>query len=111
MKGNNCFFYILFSILLIMLFLLGNFYYIINKQNEKIGVYIENFDDFSPYQGKEFSASEIQEALLDMSPWITFIRHEDDESLVQAAAQAIANDNSIIGWFQGRSEFGQRALG
>ena len=61
MKGNNCFFYILFSILLIMLFLLGNFYYIINKQNKKIGDDIENFDDFSPYQGNSANSCMFQD--------------------------------------------------
>ena len=36
--------------------------------------------------------------------------HADDASLVEAVAQLIA-DGKVVGWYQGRSEWGPRALG
>jgi carbamoyltransferase len=57
------------------------------------------------YWGPEFSNKEIQAALDD-----TLIPYEFLESPEENAARAVA-DNKIIGWFQGRMEYGQRALG
>lgn len=65
---------------------------------------------FSPYQGKDYSNEEIQDALLDYSPWIAFTRHINTDDLVDTAASEIES-GQIIAWFQGRSELGQRALG
>jgi carbamoyltransferase len=57
------------------------------------------------YWGPEFSNQEIQATLDD-----ALISYDFLEAPEQIAAQAIA-DNKIIGWFQGRMEYGQRALG
>jgi len=38
------------------------------------------------------------------------LRHESDESLVEDTAAAIA-DGEVVGWYQGRMEWGPRALG
>lgn len=62
------------------------------------------------YQGKQFTEEELDSALYDMDPWITFERFDNDEALIADAAEAI-NSGKVISWFQGRSEFGQRALG
>eukprot|EP01035_Chromulina_nebulosa_P027308 gene27308-35887_t len=64
----------------------------------------------SAYQGKQFTVEELDTALYDMDPWITFERFDSDEELIADAAEAL-NSGKVISWFQGRSEFGQRALG
>ncbi|CAB5083864.1 Nodulation protein nolO (EC [Olavius algarvensis associated proteobacterium Delta 3] len=57
------------------------------------------------YWGPGFSDEEIRKALDD-----SLIPYERIEEIETAAAQAIA-ENKVIGWFQGRMEAGQRALG
>lgn len=59
------------------------------------------------YWGPEFSNSRIKETL-DREE-IEYREFKEDE-IVQHAAEKIAN-GEIIGWFQGRMEFGPRALG
>jgi carbamoyltransferase len=58
-----------------------------------------------PYQGTEFTDAQIEQELL--SNGIDFMKTEDPSKI---AAELIA-DGKIIGWFQGRSECGARALG
>lgn len=62
----------------------------------------------SVYKGKKYSDAEILKVLKCQNG----IRYEkmNFDSLVDLAAQKIA-DNKIVGWFQGRSEIGPRALG
>lgn len=62
---------------------------------------------FNPYLGKEYSMEEIETAFLN---YISKIQVEACEDVFYSAAKAIA-DGKIIGWFQGRSECGPRALG
>ncbi len=59
------------------------------------------------YTGPEFSNDAIRE-VLEQSP----LRYEEytDEELTKRAARDIA-DGLVVGWFQGRMEFGPRALG
>jgi len=59
------------------------------------------------YLGPGFSDAEIQAVLDDAG--VVYQRLTDDE-LIAAAAQALA-EAKVIGWFQGRMEFGPRALG
>jgi carbamoyltransferase len=59
------------------------------------------------YTGPEFSNDHIR-AVLDQSG-LTFEYHADEE-LTKRAAQDIAA-GLVVGWFQGRMEFGPRALG
>ncbi len=59
------------------------------------------------YLGPAFSDADIQ-AVLNQAG-VAYQRLNDDE-LIAAAAQALV-DKKIIGWFQGRMEFGPRALG
>ncbi|HCU53523.1 MAG TPA: hypothetical protein DIC36_04315, partial [Gammaproteobacteria bacterium] len=59
------------------------------------------------YLGPEFKASDIQ-ARLDQAG--ARYHQLGDDALVDAAAQALASER-VVGWFQGRMEFGPRALG
>lgn len=65
---------------------------------------------FSAYQGRAFSDEEISSVLYEMDPWIEVESFESYDEVVRSAADDIAN-GSILAWFHGRSEFGQRALG
>lgn len=60
------------------------------------------------YLGPEFSANEIK-AFLDANE-IKYSEFENEKELVQKTAELI-NDNHVVGWFQGRMEWGPRALG
>jgi len=59
------------------------------------------------YTGPEFSNSEIRSALENAK--VEFNEYSDDE-VTKYAAKDIA-DGAVVGWFQGRMEFGPRALG
>lgn len=59
------------------------------------------------YLGPEFSATEIKRALLISN--LNF-KELDESGLIKNIAEKLAN-NEIVGWFQGRLEFGPRALG
>jgi carbamoyltransferase len=61
----------------------------------------------SPYLGPNFSSGEIQ-TILD-SRGAVYIPG-DRSTLIQRVARLLA-DGKIVGWFQGRMEFGPRALG
>ena len=58
--------------------------------------------------GPSFSDDEIEHALKRNDA--VFTRYESDEELCEQVADLIAEEN-VIGWFQGRMEFGPRALG
>ena len=59
------------------------------------------------YTGPEFSSDAIREVLdLSALPYEQYV----DEELTKRAARDIA-DGLVVGWFQGRMEFGPRALG
>ena len=60
------------------------------------------------YLGKEYSDQEILDFLNASS--IPFRRLKTDEGLIDFCVQAI-EQSKVIGWFQGRSEWGPRALG
>src|SRR5205807_2013582 len=59
------------------------------------------------YTGPEFSDTEIAAAL--KSAGLDYETYSDDQ-VTRRAAQDIA-DGLVVGWFQGRMEFGPRALG
>lgn len=58
--------------------------------------------------GPSFSKGEVQSYLDSVNAKYHFI--ENDEALIETMAQAI-KEGKIIGWHQGREEFGPRALG
>lgn len=60
----------------------------------------------TPYLGREFSAEEVL-MRLSCTPGIVFWRSKDT---IRDAAIRLA-DGEVVGWFQGRSEIGPRALG
>ena len=59
------------------------------------------------YLGPEFSLDDIQRRLIKAG---AIFETMDDAGLVDACAQSLA-EGKAIGWFQGRMEFGPRALG
>jgi carbamoyltransferase len=63
------------------------------------------------FWGPGFTAQEVKQSLPKTqasSPFV--VRELDEDALVQAAAEYIAQ-GKIVGWFQGRAEWGPRALG
>ncbi|MCG8329459.1 MAG: hypothetical protein MI974_17325 [Chitinophagales bacterium] len=62
----------------------------------------------SPYLGKRYSATEIEKALLPFEDILNWELYEHD--LAKDAAEKLKKEE-VIFWFQGRSEFGPRALG
>lgn len=83
---------------------LGNAYYGLAKFDSKNC----KRKKLSVYRGKKYSDSEILKALRD-AHGIWFEKMSFDK-LSRLAAEKIAQ-NKIIGWFQGKSEIGPRALG
>lgn len=80
------------------------------KSKSKIGPVAFLQPKFPAYQGREHSESDIKDAILDMEPWVQIDDFPTEEELVEHAAKDLA-EGKVIAWFQGRSEFGQRALG
>lgn len=62
-----------------------------------------------PLWGPEYDKSSVSSALKKY-PELCWDYHESTESLFEVVAQDI-QQSKIIGWFQGRAEFGPRALG
>lgn len=60
------------------------------------------------YWGSEFSESAIDQALRDAS--VSSIAYEDDQKLIEKVVESLLA-GKVIGWFQGRSEWGPRGLG
>ena len=65
-------------------------------------------DNSSPFLGPEYSNKEVEKILRDRN--LKFIKFNSEDILVKRVAKLIAS-GSIIAWFQGRMEFGARALG
>ena len=80
---------------------LGSAYYIYNTILDKN----RNFTLDHAYWGPEFSNEEIK-ADLDLDK-LKYTHHQD---IAKKCAELI-NDGKVIGWFQGRAEWGPRALG
>jgi carbamoyltransferase len=59
------------------------------------------------YLGPEFNADEIEECLLTSGARYRRVEHSE---LAEDVARLLA-DEKVVGWFQGRMEFGPRALG
>jgi carbamoyltransferase len=70
---------------------------------------VKGGDNQSPYLGPEFDEKEIIEILkkqIDLSVEINY----NEKDLIKRVAKLIEG-GKIVGWFQGRTEFGARALG
>lgn len=65
----------------------------------------------SPYWGPEYSEEEIKN---EISRWlkesVDILKIDNKDELAKKTAQALA-EGKIVGWFQGRTEWGPRALG
>nr|WP_238412151.1 carbamoyltransferase C-terminal domain-containing protein [Saccharothrix deserti] len=64
-------------------------------------------EPFSPYLGRHYDAAQIDAAL---EPYLDRVTVERGADVVQRTAEDLAQ-GLIVGWFQGRSEVGPRALG
>ncbi len=62
----------------------------------------------SGYLGPEFNDKEIEEYLKEKE--ITYSKFKNTDDLIKTTSKLIFEDN-VIGWFQGRMEWGPRALG
>lgn len=60
------------------------------------------------YTGSKFSSHEIEEYLKKEN--IPYKKYDNDEELFDVVTNCLIN-NGVVGWFQGRAEFGPRALG
>jgi len=67
-----------------------------------------NFELKDAYLGPEFSDKEIK-IFLDKNK-INYSKFKDDKELIKETAELIFKNN-VIGWFQGKMEWGPRALG
>jgi len=78
-----------------------------------IGACLYSFDgsrkeNISPFLGPEYTDKEIEEVISNYN--IKSYKFNTDQELVKRVASLITKDN-IVAWFQGRMEFGARALG
>lgn len=64
-------------------------------------------EEVTDYLGRRYSTEEIEESLRGYTGEVTRLPRED---LLQTTARALAS-GKVVAWFQGRSEFGPRALG
>ena len=76
-----------------------------DKKNERIPS--SNDDMSGSYLGNEFSNDEIEDCLNEIG---ANFKKLDDENLIEKTVEDLSNSKAI-GWFQGRMEFGPRALG
>ncbi len=81
-------------------------YYIYYNKERKLN---DDFDGMNgAYLGPEFSNFDIELCLKKCNA--VYKKYDDFDELIDRAASLIAEAN-VIGWFQGRMEFGPRALG
>ncbi len=83
---------------------LGVASYIYNSILGKKRVYVQN----NAFLGPEFSTKECKKFLDDNAIKYTTFKNEKD--IVKTAARLV-HENNVIGWFQGKMEWGPRALG
>ena len=76
-----------------------------NKEIEMLNPYAKEL--FSPYLGSEYTDMEI---IKELNRRGLQYRYVEDDELYKLVAQKIKNAE-VVGWFQGRSEWGPRALG
>jgi len=60
------------------------------------------------YLGREYSNSEIQEVISKLGA--VYVQYDNKSDLINKVAHLIS-EQKVVGWFQGRSEYGPRALG
>jgi carbamoyltransferase len=70
---------------------------------------VKGGDNQSPYLGPEFHTTDFANMIAELSEE-TKVEYLYDDELIKKVAKLIEQGN-IVGWFQGRTEFGARALG
>jgi carbamoyltransferase len=70
---------------------------------------VKGGDNQSPYLGPEFHTTDFANLIAEL-PEETKVEYLYDGELIKKVAELIKEGN-IVGWFQGRTEFGARALG
>ena len=65
----------------------------------------------SPYLGKQYNNSEIQEAISKSNLDNKFLVERVEDSLLFKTVANLISQSLVVGWFQGRMEWGPRALG
>lgn len=74
-----------------------------------IGACLDKHTDITPYLGPEFSDKEIKVILDKYKNQLVFFKLTEDK-LIDKTSKLI-NGGNIVAWFQGKMEFGARALG
>ena len=83
---------------------IGAALFINNKYNT------EPKENITPYLGNDYKDEEILNILKQFNNKIDFVKFNNQDELVADATEMLINQK-VIGWFQGRMEFGPRALG
>lgn len=78
-------------------------YYAAKKETHPIA-----WQKFTPYLGPEYASYEVEKTLKKMG--ITYKLYTDKKDLLKTVAKYMKNQK-IVGWFQGKMEWGPRALG
>lgn len=74
-----------------------------------IGACLDEHTDISPYLGPNFQEHYVRNTLKKYTDKLLYFKMEENE-LIKTVAELLASQN-IVAWFQGRMEFGARALG
>ncbi|MGW7689758.1 carbamoyltransferase family protein [Streptomyces asiaticus] len=64
----------------------------------------------TPYLGPSYDERQVQDALAEYADRVEWQEEPDAASIADRTAELLAGKN-VVGWFQGRTEFGPRALG
>ena len=71
----------------------------------------KKINGIGPYLGKQYSNSEIQEAISKSNLDNKFLVEIVEDSLLFKTVANLISQSFVVGWFQGRMEWGPRALG
>jgi len=72
---------------------------------------VKGGDNQSPYLGEEWSNPELLKIILQNRVTGNSVMMYDSNDILCREVAKLINDGNIVGWFQGRTEFGARALG
>jgi len=72
---------------------------------------VKGGDNQSPYLGEEWSGPELLKIILQKRVKGNGITMYESKQMLCEEVAKLINEGNIIGWFQGRTEFGARALG
>jgi carbamoyltransferase len=72
---------------------------------------VKGGDNQSPYLGEEWSNTELLKIILQTRERGNSITMFDTDTILCKEIAKLINEGNIVGWFQGRTEFGARALG